>query len=114
VFEYYINLPFLLGLYFACCSTFGQTRGRQLFPGGSKSQAKRVSSILQKVLKEHEQEVLNIGYDSIHDIGVHSIQKGAASCLASLPGSSPPAAIYFQGDWTMGQVKDARMRRGSG
>jgi hypothetical protein len=108
VFEHCINLPFLLGLYFACCFTFVQTRGRQRFPGGSKSQAKRVSSILQKVLKAHEPEVLAMGYDTVNDIGVHSsIRKGAASYLASLPGGPPPAAICLQeGGWTMGQVKD--------
>jgi hypothetical protein len=106
VFEYYIDLPFLMGLYFATCFTFAQTRGRRLFPGGSKSQAKRISDILQRVLKEHEQEVLNMGYDSIKDIGVHSIRKGAASYLASLPGGPPPAAIFLRGGWTMGQIKD--------
>jgi hypothetical protein len=106
VFEYYIDLPFLLGLYLACGFTFAQTRGRRLFPGGSKSQAKRMSSILQRVLKEHEQEVLAMGYDSIKDIGVHSIRKGAASYLASLPGGPPPAAICLRGGWTMGQIKD--------
>jgi hypothetical protein len=58
------------------------------------------------VLKEHEQEVLNMGYDSIDDIGVHSIRKGAASYLASLPGGPPPAAICLRGGWTMGQIKD--------
>jgi hypothetical protein len=106
VFEHCIDLPFLLGLYFTCCFTFVQTRGRQLFPGSSKSQAKRVSSILQKVLKAHEPEVLAMGYDTVNDICVHSIWKGAASYLASLPGGSPPAAICLRGGWTMGQVKD--------
>jgi hypothetical protein len=80
VFEHYIDLPFLLGLYFACCFTFVQTRGQQLFPKGTgnKSQAKRVSSILQKVLKVHKPEVLAMGYDTVNDIGVHSIQKRVA------------------------------------
>jgi hypothetical protein len=61
VFEHFIDLPFLMGLYFSCCFTFAQTRGRRIFPGGSKSQAKRISAILQKVLKEHQEEVLNMG-----------------------------------------------------
>jgi hypothetical protein len=106
VFEYYIDLPFLLGLYLGCCFTFGQTRGRRLFPGGSKSQSKRISEILKKVLAEHEDEVKGMGYDSVNDIGVHSIRKGAASFLASLPGGPPPAAICLRGGWTMGHVKD--------
>jgi hypothetical protein len=106
-FEHYIDLPFLTGLYFSCCFMFAQTRGRRLFPGGSKIQAKRISAILQKVLKEHyEEEVLNMGYDSINDISVYSTRKGAASYLASLPGGPPPAAICLQGGWTMGQIKD--------
>jgi hypothetical protein len=104
--EYYIDLPFLLGLYLSSCFNFEQTRGRRLFPGGSLNQAKRISNILIQVLKEHEQEVLNMGYDSISDIGVHSIRKGAASYLASLPGGPSPAAICLRGGWTMGQVKD--------
>jgi hypothetical protein len=37
VFEYYIDLPCLLGLYFGCCFIFCQARGQWLFPGGSKS-----------------------------------------------------------------------------
>jgi hypothetical protein len=106
ILEHYIDLPFLMGLYFSTCFSFGQTRGRRLFPGGSKSQAKRISTILSKVLREHEQEVLNMGYDSIRDIGIHSIRKGAASYLASLPGGPSPAAICLRGGWTMGQVKD--------
>jgi hypothetical protein len=65
-----------------------------------------MSSILQRVLKEHEQEVLAMGYDSIKDIGLHSIRKGAASYLASLPGGPPSAVICFRGGWTMGQIKD--------
>ena len=39
VYEYCIDLPFLLGLYFGCCFSFGQTRGRRLFPGGAISQS---------------------------------------------------------------------------
>jgi hypothetical protein len=45
-----------------------------------------MSTTLFQVLKKHKQEVLNMGYNSIKDIGIHSIRKGAASYLASLPG----------------------------
>jgi hypothetical protein len=68
--------------------------------------ALRISSILQKVLKEHKQVVLIMGYNSINDIGLHSIWQGPASYLASLPGGPPPAVICLQGSWTMGHVKD--------
>ena len=47
-----------------------------------------------------------MGYNSITDIGIHLIRKGAASYLALLPGGPSPAAICLQGGWTMGQVKD--------
>jgi hypothetical protein len=36
-----------------------------------------MSNLLSKVLREHEEEVLNMGYDSVNDIGIHSIWKGA-------------------------------------
>jgi hypothetical protein len=105
--EYYIDLPFLMGLYLSSCFSFDWTRGQWLFPGGSKSQARRISNILTQVLKEHEQEFLNMGYDSILDIGIHLIRKGVVSFLASLPcGPSPAAICCHQGGWTMGQVKD--------
>jgi hypothetical protein len=57
-------------------------------------------------LKEHKLEVINMGYDLIKGIGIHSIWKGVACYLASLPGGSSPAAICLQGGWMMGQVKD--------
>jgi hypothetical protein len=47
------------------------------------------------MLKEHIKEVLNMGYNSIIDIGVHSIWKEAANYLALLPGGPPPAAIFL-------------------
>jgi hypothetical protein len=59
-----------------------------------------------------------MGYDSIKDIDIHSIHKGAASYLALLPGGPPPAAICLQGGWTiMGHVKDIylhQMQAGDG
>jgi hypothetical protein len=76
VLEYYIDLPFIMGLYFSSCFSFGQTRCQRIFPGGSKSQAKRMSTTLFQVLKKHKQEVLNMGYNSIKDIGIHSIGRG--------------------------------------
>jgi hypothetical protein len=105
-YEFYIDIPFLLGLYLACCFSDKQSRGRKLFPGSAKSQSERASAILKRVLKEHEAEVLSMGFDSIDDIGIHSCRKGASSHLASLPGGPPPAALCLRGGWSMGQVKD--------
>jgi hypothetical protein len=73
-----------------------------LFPGSASSQASLAAKILKRCLKEHKDEVLWMGYDSIKDIGLHSVWKGAASYLASLPGSPSPAAICLQevdGPW---------------
>ena len=47
-----------------------------------------------------------MGYDSIDDLGLHSLRKGATSHLASMPGGPPPAALRLRGGWPMGQVKD--------
>jgi hypothetical protein len=105
-FEHYIDIPFLLGLYLSCGCSFTQSRGRKLFPGSSQSQLDRASAILKKVLKENEQEVLSMGYNSVTDIGLHSIWKGVSTYLASLPGGPSPAALCLRGGWSMGQVKD--------
>jgi hypothetical protein len=82
-FENSIYFTFLLGLYLATSFSSSQSRGRKLFLGSSKSQSVRVSALLGKVLKEHEDEVNNMGYDSVNDIGLHSARKGASSYLAS-------------------------------
>ena len=105
-FEECIDFTFLLGLYLAGSFSSTQTRGKKLFPGSSKSQSARVSALLRKVLEEHEAEVIEMGYDSVKDIGLHSIRKGASSLLASLPGGPQPAAICIRGGWSMGQVAD--------
>ena len=46
----------------------------------------------------------------VADIGTHSIQKGAISYLASLPGGPPIAAVCIQVGWTMGNIRDIYMR----
>jgi hypothetical protein len=56
-------------------------------------------------LKENKQEVLSMGYDSVDDIGLHSIPKGISTYVASLPGGPSPAALCLRGGWSMGQVK---------
>jgi hypothetical protein len=67
--------------------------------------------LLRKVLKEHEDEVINMGYNSVNDIGLHSARKGASLYLASLPGGAQPAAVCILGGWSMGQVKDIYWRQ---
>ena len=47
-----------------------------------------------------------MGYDKTSDLGLHSIRKGVATHIASLPGGPPPAAVCLCGGWSMGQVKD--------
>ena len=86
--------------------SFTQARGRKLFSGSSQSQPDGASAILKKVLKENEQEILAMGYDSVNNIGLHSIWKGVSTYLASLPGGPSPAALCLRGGWFMGQVKD--------
>jgi hypothetical protein len=58
------------------------------------------------VLKEHEVEVLAMGYDKTSSLGLHSFQKGVATHIVSLPGGPPPDALYLHGGRSMGQVKD--------
>ena len=101
-----IDLPFLLGLYLATAFNTKQKRGSRLFPGGHKSQSARMGNLLKKVLHEHKAEVLAMGYDSIDEIGVHSVRKGVSTYLASMPGGPPAAALCLRGGWSMGQVKD--------
>ena len=105
-FEHYIDVPFLLGLYLATSFGEEQRRGMKLFPGSSNSQKQRAGDLLRRCLKEHEGEVLGMGYDSITDIGLHLIRKGVSTYLASLPGGPSPAALSIRGGWSMGQVKD--------
>jgi hypothetical protein len=101
-----IDLPFILGLYLATAFNTKQKRGMRLFPGGHKSQSARMGNLLKKALKEHEQEVLSMGYDCIEEIGLHSVRKGVSTYLASMPGGPSAAALCLRAGWSMGQVKD--------
>ena len=105
-FEWYIDLPLLMGLYFATNFNTSQRRGMKLFPGGAKNQSSRVMHLFKKLLSEHKNEVLAMGYDSIDELGLHSIRKGVSTHLASLPGGPPPAALCLRAGWSMGPVKD--------
>ena len=105
-FEWYIDLPLLMGLYFATNFNTSQRRGMKLFPGGAKNQSSRVSHLFKKLLLEHKDQVLAMGYDSINELGLHSIRKGVSTHLASLPGGPPPAALCLRAGWSMGPVKD--------
>ena len=89
-FEWYIDLPLLMGLYFATNFNTSQRRGMKLFPGGAKNQSSRVSHLFKKLLLEHKDQVLAMGYDSINELGLHSIRKGVSTHLASLPGGPQP------------------------
>ena len=98
-FESTIDVPFLMGFYFRTYFNQSQKRGFKLFPGRSRSQASRVSELLKKVLKENKVAVLAMGYNSIEEIGLHSIRKGVTTFLASLPGGPAPAVVGLQAGW---------------
>ena len=109
-FKPHIDICFVTGLYLATSFQTDQSRGRKLFPGKAKSQAKRASDLLERVLREYEREIKLMGYDGSSDIGLHSLRKGAASYLASLPGGPSPASICLRAGWTQGQIKDIYFR----
>jgi hypothetical protein len=55
---------------------------------------------------EHKSEVLTLGYDSIHELGLHSIRKGISTYFASLPDGPSPAALCLWAGWSMEPVRD--------
>jgi hypothetical protein len=106
-----IDFTFLLGLYLSCCFTTSQEVGHRLFSGSSEGTAKRVSRKLREVLELHRDEVIAMGYSDISDIGLHSLRKGAASYLGSLPGGPSPVAICHRCGWSTGKVLDIYFRQ---
>lgn len=105
-FEWYIDLPLLLGLYFATNFNTIQSRGLRLFPGGSKSQSARVTDHFKRLLREHKDEIIAMGYDNIDELGLHSIRKGVTTYLMSLPGGPSAAAICLRAGWSLGHIQD--------
>lgn len=93
-----------LAMYFTTCFSIEGVKHRsKLFPG--PEQNNRFSRMLMDELISHEAELRMMGF-SISDIGPHSIRKGAASYLGSLPGGPSIAAVSIRGGWSMGGVKD--------
>lgn len=74
-----------------------------LFPG--KSQEIRFSRILRRMLEQHQVELQNDGV-LLREIGTHSICKGGATYLTSLPGGPSIAFVLLRGGWSMGHVRD--------
>jgi hypothetical protein len=73
-----------LGMYFSSCfAGVNITSEDFLFPGPKQEQ--RFAKLLHRVLLENEAEVNSLGY-SLNQLGTHSIRKGAASYLTSIPG----------------------------
>jgi hypothetical protein len=102
-----VDFNFLLGLHLAPNFSFLQARGRKLFPGSSKSQSAWVSALLRKALKELEDKVNTMGYDSVNDVGLNSIQKGASLHLASLrlvPHNQLPRVFGVAGPWVRSEM----------
>lgn len=73
-----------MSMYFTSCFS-GKlvNKGEYLFPG--KQQEHRFNRILSRILLQNESEVKTMGYE-LFQIGSHSIRKGAASYLTSMPG----------------------------
>ena len=73
-----------------------------LYPGSQESQSNRFSRMLAVVLKAHEKEVNEMGYN-ILEIGVHSIQKGATTFISSGTTAAPSSmSVDLRGGWSMG------------
>jgi hypothetical protein len=87
----------------SCFNTFTVKEESLLFPG--PQQEHRFVKILNRVLKENHIDVQALGFD-VDSLGTHSIWKGAASFLTSLPGGLPAASSSIRGGWSMGNVKD--------
>ena len=81
-----VIICFVTGLYLDTCFQANQTMGQQLFPGNPEAVEARASGVLKKLLEDHEQEILGMGYDSIADIRLCIFRKGVISYLALLPG----------------------------
>jgi hypothetical protein len=82
-----------------------------LYPGSEESQSERFSAMLAVVLKKHETEINEMGYD-ISEIGVHSsIRKGATTYISSGTTAAPSSmSVNLRGGWSMGSaVRDVYM-----
>lgn len=59
------------------------SKGDFLFPG--KQQEHMFNRLLSRILSDKKEEIKSMGYE-LSQIGSHSIWKGAAPCLTSMPG----------------------------
>jgi hypothetical protein len=73
-----------LGMYFSSCFA-GKNIAVEDFLFQGPKQEHRFAKILHRVLSENSLEVNSLGY-SINQLGTHSIRKGSASYLTSMPG----------------------------
>ncbi|CAJ1963896.1 unnamed protein product [Cylindrotheca closterium] len=97
---------FALALYLGLRDGRSEMNGK-LFQGNS--QYKHFMDGLSNVLKEHESELLYMGYVSYTEIGSHSIRKGATKWLSGQPGGPSSISICIRGGWSLGGVKDVYM-----
>jgi hypothetical protein len=75
-----------------------------LFPG--TFQKDRFGKTLKRLFEENKEEIkTKFGYD-LDDLGTHSIRKGAATYLASIPGGPSAISCCIRGGWTIGNVKE--------
>lgn len=95
-----LSLSYFLSTCFGNFKAFGHSPLFQV-PG----QEICFAQIFQRTLVQHEEEIRAMGYE-LRDLGTHSIRKGAATYLTSIPGVPPVAASSQRGGWSMGNIKD--------
>jgi len=86
----------------------------EIIPWWCKKKSSRAMNHFKKLLQEHKDEVLAMMYDSIAELGLHSICKGVCTYMASLPGEPPPAALCLCSGHSMGPVKDIYYHQSKG
>ena len=70
------------------------------------NQSKRFSKALSVALRTtHVEKKLKLYNLRPEDLGTHSIRKGAASYVTSIPGGPPIVAVCLRVGWTMGSVQ---------
>ena len=97
----------VLAFYFSCCCNLPQNGQSQLFPG--QDQYQWFLEMLSCLIQDHEAEVSELGVNP-KMIGTHSIKKGTATYMSSLPGGPSILSVCICAGWTMGTVKDVYMQ----
>lgn len=94
-----------LSFHLSCCFGYFTVVDDSLIIFQGPEQEKSFSRMFNKILADNVDEVRAMGYE-VSDLGTHSIRKGAATYLTSIPGGPPVAASSQRGGWSMGNIKD--------